>query len=143
MAIDFPNSPSPGDSFITGTVKYTWNGTSWVSTLLLKTAVSFYNIDAAQGGDYVLVYKMPVTATLDDIDHKLDVGNLTLDVKKNSNTINGFSNVVVNTMSQTNVHMGAANTDNIFIVDDELMITVTNPSANAANMRLSVNFTKG
>ena len=32
MAIDFPGSPSPGDTYVVGSVTYTWDGTKWTAT---------------------------------------------------------------------------------------------------------------
>lgn len=141
MAIDFPNSPTIGDSIISGSVKWTWNGTSWLATGLPKTAVSFF-LDTANtsgGKTYTLVYQMPVTATLDDVDHKLDVGTINIDIKKNANSVNGLINLAVTTTKTTNT--GSSN--NTFVVDDELSISINNPSSNAENLKVSINFTKG
>jgi len=141
MPINFPNSPNVADTVISGSVKWTWNGTSWVATGLPKTAVSFF-LDSANtsgGKTYTLVYQMPVTATLDDVDHKLDVGTINIDIKKNANSVNGLINLAVTTVKTTNT----ASTNNTFAIDDELTISINNPSANAENLKVSINFTKG
>lgn len=141
MPINFPDSPNVADSIISGTVKWTWNGTSWVATQMPKAAVSFFiGMANTEGGKtYTVVYQMPVSATLDDVDHKLDIGTINIDIKKNANSVNGLINLAVTTTKTTNT--GSSN--NTFAVDDELTISLNNPSANAENLKVSINFTKG
>lgn len=39
-ALDFPSSPTLGQVYTSGTLSWTWNGTSWVSTTTASGAVA-------------------------------------------------------------------------------------------------------
>lgn len=47
-ALNFPNSPTVGQTYVVGNVQYTWNGESWVSS----AAASPLNITTQTGTSY-------------------------------------------------------------------------------------------
>lgn len=42
-AIDFPNSPTVGQTFTAGTSQYKWNGTAWIANGSASVTISYVN----------------------------------------------------------------------------------------------------
>lgn len=40
MAIDFPSSPTPGETYTSGNTTWSWDGTSWTVTNLISELIA-------------------------------------------------------------------------------------------------------
>ena len=47
MALDFPSNPSNGDTYVSGGVTFTWDGTSWVAASIITESDPVFNAHAA------------------------------------------------------------------------------------------------
>jgi len=138
-------SGSANGDFITyNNVSNAWvaNSSANVQKILFidKAAVSYFD-NTPVARVVTLMYKMPTSANLKYIEHKLGAGSLTLDVKRNGNTLNSLSNVVVNTSAQSN-GTNVITSEGMFVANDKLSIQVISPSS-AADFELSLMFTRG
>jgi hypothetical protein len=61
MAINFPSSPTPGQTFTAGSVSYTWDGTVW--TALASAGVGTARLDVAQS--FTAAQRGAITALTD------------------------------------------------------------------------------
>lgn len=131
-----------GDFITYNNVSGSWvanSRTNTQKTLSIDRASISYFQNTPTARVETIQYKLPCAANLAWIDTKLGTGNLTMDVKKNGNTINSLSNVIVNTSAQSN----STNTitgDGVFAANDKLSILIIGPSTNVSDFELNFTF---
>lgn len=54
MAIDFPNSPTTGQTFTVGSKAWVYNGTTWVSYGVSAAVGAFFENDQTIAADYTI-----------------------------------------------------------------------------------------
>lgn len=72
MAIDFPNSPSVGDTYTTNGRTFRWNGTTWDTYTDAAAAVTHAGNHASGGSDPVAVAQSQVTGLTTALSGKVD-----------------------------------------------------------------------
>ena len=72
MAIDFPNSPSVGDTFTSGGRTFRWNGTTWDNYIDSAGAMTHADNHASGGADPVTLAQSQVTGLTTALSAKVD-----------------------------------------------------------------------
>lgn len=72
MAIDFPSSPSVGDTYTSGGRTFRWNGTTWDNYIDAAAAVTHAGNHASGGSDPVTVAQSQVTGLTTALSGKVD-----------------------------------------------------------------------
>lgn len=74
MPIDFPNSPTVGQTFTVGNITYEWTGTVWKSITVLQT-LPHASTHTDGGSDEVTIAQAQVTGLSTSLNAKLDKVN--------------------------------------------------------------------
>lgn len=97
MAIDFPNSPSVGDTFTSGGRTFRWNGTTWDSYVDAAVAVTHAGNHGVAGADPITIAQSQVTGlttALSDVNTALGTKASTSSVTTLSDTVTTLSATV-------------------------------------------------
>lgn len=158
MPIDFPTSPSVGNTITSGNVTWTWNGSSWESSTFGIDYGSFNNVmviavsdeaTALTTGNSKVKFRAPFAMTMwqiprASVNTASTSGLVTIDINEDGTSILGVNKLSIDANEKTSVTATTATTlaDSSIADDAEITIDIDSAGTGANGLKVALYYRK-